>query len=188
MSKTITEQKHDSYSRSCSSKKEWSNSRHVMAYLSIIDDIPHRNEGEAILLEHVPTAARRILDLGTGNGRLLRVIKLNRPHVEAVGVDVSPMMLKEARVSFLGNDSVKVIEHDLNDSLLEAELGTFDAVVASLTLHHLTHKRKRSIYQEIFSLLNHKGVFCNLEHVNSPTLSLHRHCLDMIGEKIATFA
>jgi len=188
MSKTLTEQSLESCSRSCSSKEEWSNFRHVVAYLNIIDEIPHRSEGEAVLLEHIPISAKRILDLGTGNGRLLRIIKINRPHIEAVGVDISPLMLKEAQDSFLDDTSVKIIEHDLNDSLLEAELGAFDVVVTSLTIHHLTHKRKRSIYNEIFSLLSNGGIFCNLEHVDSPTPSLHRHCLDLIGEKIATFA
>lgn len=188
MSKTITEQNLIRYKRSCSSKKEWSISQHAMAYLNIVDDIPHRSEGEAVLLEHIPISAKRILDLGTGNGRLLKIIKINRPHIEAVGVDASPIMLREARQSFIGDNSVRVLDHDLNDSLLKCELGTFDAVVTSLTLHHLTHKRKRSIYDEIFSLLNHRGIFCNLEHVDSPTPSLHRHCLDLLGERVANFA
>jgi len=42
MDKIITALKPDNYSRSCSSKKEWSGSRHVKAYLSVIDDIAHR--------------------------------------------------------------------------------------------------------------------------------------------------
>ncbi len=185
MSKTITEQ---NLRKSYSSKKEWSGLRHVMAYLNIIDDIPHRSEGEAVLLEHIPTNVKRILDLGTGSGRLLGIIKINRPHIEAVGLDGSPIMLKEARKRFLGDDSVRIIEHDLNDSLLESGLGTFDAVVTSLTIHHLTHERKYSIYREVFSLLRHGGIFCNLEHVDSPTPALHEHFLDLVGEKIASFA
>lgn len=191
MSKTATEQKVElpaNYSRSYSSKEEWSGVQHAKAYLNIADDIPHRSEGEAVLLEHIPTSAQRVLDLGTGNGRLLRIINLNRPRIEAVGVDISPVMLRAARESFRGDNRVKIIEHDLNYSLLEADLGTFDVVVTSLAIHHLTHKRKRSIYEEIFSLLNHGGIFCNLEHVDSPTTSLHQHCLDFIGERIASFA
>jgi SAM-dependent methyltransferase len=159
-----------------------------MAYLNIVDDIPHRSEGEAVLLEHIPTCANRILDLGTGNGRLLRMIKISRPNVEAVGLDISPIMLKAARESFVGDNSIKVIKKDLNEPLLASELGTFDAIVTGLTIHHLTHERKRSIYEEIFSLLNHAGIFCNLEHVDSPTTSLHEHFLDLIGDKIASFA
>jgi tRNA (cmo5U34)-methyltransferase len=185
MSKTITQQ---NLGKSYSSKKEWSGLQHVMDYLNIIDDIPHRSEGEAVLLEHIPTNITRILDLGTGSGRLIRILKVNRPYIEAVGLDASPIMLKEARKRFLGDDSVRIVEHDLNDSLLEPGLGTFDVVVTSLTIHHLTHERKYSIYREVFSLLRHRGVFCNLEHVDSPTPGLHEHFLDLIGEKIASFA
>jgi tRNA (cmo5U34)-methyltransferase len=113
MSKTATEQKEvlpANYSRSYSSKEEWSGVQHAMAYLNIADDIPHRSEGEAVLLEHIPTSAQRVLDLGTGNGRLLRIININQPHIEAVGVDISPVMLKAARESFTGDNPVKIIE------------------------------------------------------------------------------
>jgi SAM-dependent methyltransferase len=67
---------------------------------------------------------------------------------------------------------------------LRSELGTFDVIVTSLTIHHLTHERKHSIYEEVFSLLSHGGVFCNLEHVDSPTASLHEHFLACIGDKV----
>jgi len=39
------------------------------------------------------------------------------------------------------------------------------------------HERKRSLYQEIFTALNSSGVFCNLEHVASPTVRLHHQFL-----------
>ena len=105
---------------------------------------------------------------------MLKMIKANRPTMEEVGLDISPIMLRVAQESFAldKGKSVKVMEYDLNSSLLflRSELGTFDAIVTSLTIHHLTHKRKRSIYEEIFSLLNHGGVFCNLEHVERSIL------------------
>jgi tRNA (cmo5U34)-methyltransferase len=97
MSKTTTEQNDLNYNRSNSSKKEWSSFQHSMAYLNIADDIPHRTEGETVLLEHIPLSAKRILDLGTGDGRLLRLLKINRPDMDAVGIDISPIMLKAAR-------------------------------------------------------------------------------------------
>ena len=177
---------------SCSSMEEWSNVQHATAYLDIVDAVPHRTEGEAVLLEHIPTDAKRVLDLGTGNGRLLKMIKANRHTIRGIGLDISPTMLMVAQESFAmdKDKSLKVIEHDLNNSLLllQSELGTFDAIVTSLTIHHLTHERKRSIYEEVFSLLNHGGVFCNLEHVDSPTANLHEHFLNSIGDRISKFA
>ncbi len=192
MGKTTTAQKevdflveHGQY---CSSKEEWSDFQHATAYLNIADVIPHRTEGEVVLLDHIPINAKRVLDLGTGDGRLLKMLRMDRPDLKGVGLDISPAMLKAAQDNFVGDKSVKIIEHDLNEPLLRSEFGTFDIVITSLTLHHLTHERKRSIYEEAFYLLERGGVFCNLEHVDSPTVRLHEHFLDSIGNKIATFA
>ena len=96
-------------------------------------------------------------------------------------MDYSEPMLAEARKRFAADKNVKVIRHDLSDPL-PSELGKFDAVVSSLAIHHCTHARKRRLYQEIYDLLNPKGVFCNLEHVASPTEALHVKFMNLIGQ------
>ncbi|MGC1132770.1 MAG: class I SAM-dependent methyltransferase [Nitrososphaeraceae archaeon] len=96
--------------------------------------IPHRSEGESVLMNHLPEDTKRILDLGTGDGRLIRLIKTNRPDTEAVGLDVSPTMLKSTREHFANDPRVKFIEHDLGQPL--PDLGYFDAVVTGFTIHN----------------------------------------------------
>jgi ubiquinone/menaquinone biosynthesis C-methylase UbiE len=149
----------------------WTNAEHALAYLSRADAVPHRTEGEATLLELVPRDARRILDLGTGNGRLLALLKIDRPHAETVALDFSPAMLAAARERFAGDPHVTLVEHNMDHSL--PGLGTFDAIVSSFAIHHCVDARKRGIYAEAFELLVPGGVFCNLEHVASPTFELH---------------
>ncbi len=161
----------------------WSSSEHARDYLERADSVKHRGEGEATLLEFVPSNTRRILDLGTGDGRLLGLVKKElarhgNTETEAVALDFSPAMLEAVRKRFTGNSSVTVVAHNL-DNLLPA-LGKFDAVVSSFAIHHLIHERKRELYQEIYDRLNPGGVFCNLEHVASPTPRLHKEFLASI--------
>jgi len=162
----------------------WTSSDHVRDYLERADSISHREEGEAALLEFVPQSARRILDLGTGDGRLLALVREQHPDAEAVAVDFSPAMLEAVRKRFADIAAVSVVAHNLDHPL--PSLGKFDAVISSFAIHHLVHERKRVLYAEIYDLLNSGGVFCNLEHVASPTPRLHQEFLRRIGFTVET--
>jgi tRNA (cmo5U34)-methyltransferase len=156
----------------------WSSAVHASDYLGRADSIPHRGEGEATLLEFIPPDTPRVLDLGTGDGRLLALVKSSlAANVEAVAVDFSPAMLAAAGKRF-AEDSVTIVPHNLDHPL--PALGKFDAVVSSFAIHHLLHERKRELYTEIYGLLNTGGVFCNLEHVASPTPRLHEEFLSAL--------
>ncbi|MEO0828800.1 MAG: class I SAM-dependent methyltransferase [Cyanobacteria bacterium J06642_9] len=158
---------------------QWTSETHALGYLERADKIPHRTEGEAVLLDRVPKTVRRILDLGTGSGRLLSLLKIERPQADSVALDFSPTMLKTVRQTFADDPTVQVIDHNLEAPL--PNLGQFDAVVSSFAIHHLAHDRKRSLYGEIFNCLEPGGIFCNLEHVDSPTSRLHDQFLVAIG-------
>ncbi|WP_377476178.1 MAG: class I SAM-dependent methyltransferase [Microcoleus anatoxicus] len=145
----------------------------------LADSIPHRTEGEAVLLGEVPKTVHRILDIGTGDGRLLGLLKCDRPNVECVAIDFSATMLAKVRTRFADDRTVTVIEHNLDDSL--PDLGKFDAVVSSFAIHHVEDDRKRSLYTEIFELLEPGGIFCNLEHVASATEALHQKFREALG-------
>jgi SAM-dependent methyltransferase len=161
---------------------EWTEPEHVGRYLERADGFPHRAEGEDVLLAHVPRDTRRILDLGTGDGRLLALLRADRPGVTGVGVDFSEVMLEAARGRFGGAEGVELIAHDLAERL--PVLGRFDAVVSSMAIHHLEHERKRSLYAEVFDLLEPGGVFANFEHVASPTERLHAAFFAAIDEPL----
>jgi SAM-dependent methyltransferase len=160
-------------------EKEYNSAEHALRYLAGADQIPHRAAGEATLLEFVPTSARRILDLGAGDGRLLALLRIDRPAAAGVATDLSPTMLEAARARFAADPLVDVVEHDLDRPL--PDLGTFDAVVSSFAIHHCSHDRKRALYAEVFDVLEPGGVFYNLEHVASATPELHQQFLDALG-------
>lgn len=162
----------------------WDQTNHAREYLERADSIPHRTEGESSLIEFLPPTTHRILDLGTGDGRLLALVQREYPNTEAVAIDFSPAMVDAARNRFAGDRSVIVIPHNLDDPL--PDIGKFDAVISSFAIHHVAHPRKRTLYSEIHGLLNPGGVFCNLEHVASPTPTLHVEFLHRIGNTIET--
>ena len=74
---------------------EWQSAEHVSAYLEQAGQVPHRSSGETALLDEIPRSARRVLDLGSGDGRLLDLVLLARPSARAVAVDFSPPMLEQ---------------------------------------------------------------------------------------------
>jgi len=162
----------------------WSSAEHARDYLERADLIAHRGEGEAALLEFIPRGTRRILDLGTGDGRLLALVRKVHPEIEAVAIDFSPAMLEAARKRFDGDARVQVLEHNMDQPL--PDLGRFDAVISSFAIHHLVHERKRALYGEIYGRLNAGGVFCNLEHVASVSARMHEEFLLRIGFTVET--
>jgi tRNA (cmo5U34)-methyltransferase len=161
---------------------EWGSSDHVRHYLERADEFPRRAEGERVLLDHVPQGAERVLDLGTGDGRLLALLGHERPRLRGVGLDVSDVMLDAARARFEGQEHIDLVEHDLVAPL--PKLGRFDAVVSSMAIHHLEHERKRELYAEVFEVLEPGGVFANFEHVASPNQRLHVAFFAAIGEPL----
>jgi tRNA (cmo5U34)-methyltransferase len=158
---------------------QYTTAAHALKYLARADRIPHRTEGEAVLLEFIPKKVGRILDLGTGDGRLLALLRLDRRDAEGVAVDFSPTMLAAARSRFRGDGQVQVVEHNLDDAL--PDLGRFDVIVSSFAIHHCTDERERALYSEIYAALVPGGIFCTLEHVASATAELHARFLRSLG-------
>jgi SAM-dependent methyltransferase len=152
-------------------------------YLNRAASLPHRGEGEAVLLELLPANLRRVLDLGCGGGRLLALVLAAHPAAQGVGLDFSPPMLAEAGQLFAGEARAQLVEHDLNLPL--PDLGRFDAVVSSFAIHHLSDEYKFGVYRAAFDCLAPGGAFCNLEHVASPSPELHAEFYQAIGTPVA---
>ena len=157
----------------------YSSPEYALSYLAKSDHIPHRTEVEAVVLELLPARVGRILDLGTGDGRLMALAKLARPDAHGVATDISPTMLEKARLRFAESKDVSVVAHDLNEPL--PDLGTFDVILSSFSIHHVSDERKQGLYREIFDILEPGGIFCNLEHVSSPTPRLHEDFYEAMG-------
>jgi ubiquinone/menaquinone biosynthesis C-methylase UbiE len=75
----------------------------------------------------------RVLDAGTGPGRLPVEIAAALPHLRLDGVDLSPQMIEHARHR-PGADTVTFTAADVSD--LPFPDATFDLIVSSISQHH----------------------------------------------------
>ena len=159
----------------------WNDGEQVAWYLGRIGRLEARRAGEQMLVDVLPPAPRRILDLGCGDGRLAALVLENRDSVtEAIAVDRSPPMLERARERFATSPRVRVVEGDLGEPLPDFG-GAFDLVVSGFAIHHLEHVRKRELFTEIASVLAPGGLFANFEVVASASAARHKEFLTAIG-------
>jgi len=156
---------------------EWSDSGRVAEYLS--REIPHRDIAEEMLLSALPRQITRFVDLGTGDGRLLALVRTRYSEAEGIGLDSSAPMLERAQERFNDDSHIELREHDLRKRL--PEIGVSDAVVSGLAIHHLEDERKRELFGEIHTLLAPGGAFVNLDLVRSASFRLHERFRHEIG-------
>lgn len=117
-------------------------------------------------LELIPPTARRIVDLGAGTGMFTAMLRDKFPAAEIFAIDFSAPMLELARQR-LGEDArVHLIQADYT---LETFPERVDAIVSSLSIHHLDDDKKKLVFQRAFAALPHGGVFVNAEQVLGPT-------------------
>lgn len=157
--------------------EEWGDPERVAEYLS--REIPHRSTAEEMLLEALPARIERFLDLGTGDGRLIALVRSRHPEARAVGLDASEPMLARAADRFAAGPRVELQEHELGLPLPVE--GPFDAVVSGLAIHHLEDERKRELFGEVRALLAPGGAFANLDLVSSASPQAHERFRREIG-------
>lgn len=162
---------------------EWSDPQRISDYLA--REIPYRNLAEQLLLQALPDRVESFVDLGTGAGRLIELVRDKQPDGRAVGLDVSEPMLAHAREWLAGQASVELIEHDMAEPLASIEtltaIGPLDAVVSALAIHHLEDERKQTLFGEVHERLRPGGVFVNLDLTRSPTAEVHARFREAVG-------
>ncbi|MCX5813755.1 MAG: class I SAM-dependent methyltransferase [Proteobacteria bacterium] len=121
------------------------------------------------------TLPSKILDLGCGDGALGRMLLDAHPTARMIFTDFSEPMLEALRRQIVGNQQATFIKADFATPTwtksFEAEK-PFDVIVSGFAIHHQPDDRKKELYAEIYGLLSKGGVFLNLEHVSSATLSV----------------
>ena len=82
-------------------------------------------------------------------------------------------MIEQAKKRFANDKNVTVVKHDFSIPLPEEQLGKFDADSLKLSNSPSNASKKKTALHRNIQSAKSKGVFCNLEHVSSPTDNLH---------------
>lgn len=108
---------------------------------------------------------RNIMELGTGTGMLTELILASYPDVRINGIDLTNEMLIQAEKKLRKyKDRLSLKSGDFNTIHFG---NNYDAVVSSLSIHHLTSNDKKKLYKKIFNSLKKGGVFINADMVKS---------------------
>lgn len=100
----------------------------------------------------------RVLDLGCGTGTLTVMVKQAHPGAEVVGLDGDAKVLEIAR----SKADMAGVELTLDQGMayqLPYAGGSFDRVLSSLVLHHLTAADKKRTLADVFRVLRGGGEF-----------------------------
>jgi tRNA (cmo5U34)-methyltransferase len=116
-------------------------------------------------LDRGPAARARVVDLGAGTGALAGAILDAIPRARVVLVDIDPNMLAVAAARVAPHGArAEVRCATFDDALPALGDGGADAVVASLSLHHVPElDRKRALYARIRGALAPGGVFLSAD-------------------------
>lgn len=98
---------------------------------------------------------QRVLDFGSGVGRL--VIPFARAATRAVGVDISPEMIAEARRNCVAAGLANV-DFVLSDDRLSRVDGTYDLVHSYIVIQHIPPHRGERIFRELVGRVAPGGV------------------------------
>ncbi len=97
--------------------------------------------------------ARSVLDIGFGTGTLS--YKLSQHGIKIYGQDFSERMIEIAKSKM---PEAKLYQGNFADGIAdELKRGSYDAIIATYSLHHLPDDKKVSLIKELLTLLNNGG-------------------------------
>jgi ubiquinone/menaquinone biosynthesis C-methylase UbiE len=97
----------------------------------------------------------RFLEIGCGEGRMTKFVKMAFPKAKVVVLDASPVYLKQAQQNLEEFSRIDFIQGDALD--LPFKDGRFDVVYMSFVLHEVPHEVRRQILSEAQRVLTTKG-------------------------------
>ncbi|MFX1365035.1 MAG: class I SAM-dependent methyltransferase [Promethearchaeota archaeon] len=175
--------------------KNWDELEYNKDYLEIADIIiPYRKTLLSILTSFYQKfifngEPKKILDLGTGDGILIKTLFNNdNPVNEITVIDGSKNMLKKAeqnlsylsKINYVHMSFQELIENGLSEN-------DFDFIISSFAIHHLFLEQKKQIFKILYDLLNYNGYFLNIEVTTSNNEKYTKWYIDLWSEWIEKY-
>lgn len=98
-----------------------------------------------------PRADDKVLDIGCGPGDMFGAL----PHVDYLGLDISPEYIAAARRRF--GTAGRFLCTDVGAATIETERGQFNLVLATAVLHHLDDERAKWLFELAHTALKPGG-------------------------------
>ena len=95
-----------------------------------------------------------VLDFGVGTATLSMMLKKALPGLQVTGIDKDENVLHIAKTKIEGT-GIQLVHYE--GEILPFEDKSFDCVVSSLVVHHLTDSQKQAAFREIFRVLRPGG-------------------------------
>lgn len=117
---------------------------------------------------------RRVLDMGTTNGKNLLPYVAAFPGIEAHGIDVGAPVLRYAH-AVAGHEGVAAHFSQQNAEHTDFPDGHFDLIVSSFFLHEVPVKATRNILRECHRLLSPGGIMVHMELPDESAVSAYEN-------------
>jgi tRNA (cmo5U34)-methyltransferase len=139
----------------------------------------------AAALEQIPfekSASIRVLDLGAGTGLFSWHVLGEYPSAQFTLSDLAPKMLEIARKRFAPYPAQFTYRvEDYRQTPVDQK---FELVISSLSIHHLSHEDKRTLFARIHSVLDVGGLFLNIDQVWGPSVYWQARYWDQWLERV----
>jgi|CXWL01.1.fsa_nt_gi tRNA (cmo5U34)-methyltransferase len=135
----------------------------------------YRGALEAVVEAASWAAPRRILELGAGTGTLTRMLLEHFPEAQVTAVDGSAEMLEKAAEKLRPfGDRVKLERAVFERILDEGPGGSYDLIVSSFALHHMSHEDMPRFFCRLHASLSPAGRLVVADYVLTSYPGLQR--------------
>jgi len=136
--------------------------------------VPRYEEMTARLLDYLPPAASRVLELGCGTGNLSLALAARFPEPRFTFVDAAPEMIEVTRGRLeRAHPGVARRSEFVLGRFEELALpsGAFDLATSSISLHHVVDKG--ALYGALSDAIAPGGAFCFADQLGGGTEAIH---------------